>query len=135
MKFLVTGAGGFIGSHVVEALVNAGHQVRALVRYNSRGSWGHLEELASDVLGKIEVRLGDVTDSSQTRLLVEGTDVVLHLAALIGIPYSYHAPASYIAHQRWRHTEHSRSVPPGPCPPRRRDVHQRGLWHCALHAD
>ncbi|MFA5191455.1 MAG: GDP-mannose 4,6-dehydratase [Verrucomicrobiia bacterium] len=97
MKFLVTGAGGFIGSHVVEALVKAGHQVRALVRYNSRGSWGHLEELASDVLGKTEVRLGDVTDPSQTRLLVEGTDVVLHLAALIGIPYSYHAPASYIA--------------------------------------
>lgn len=97
MKFLVTGAGGFIGSHVVEALVKAGHQVRALVRYNSHGSWGHLEELASDVLGKVEVRLGDVTDPSQTRLLVEGADVVLHLAALIGIPYSYHAPASYIA--------------------------------------
>ncbi|MFA6564717.1 MAG: SDR family NAD(P)-dependent oxidoreductase [Verrucomicrobiia bacterium] len=97
MKFFVTGAGGFIGSHVVEALVKAGHQVRALVRYNSRGSWGHLEELAADVRGKTEVRLGDVTDQSQVRSLVEGCDIVLHLAALIGIPYSYHAPASYIA--------------------------------------
>ncbi len=97
MKFLVTGSGGFIGSHVVETLVKTGHQIRALVRYNSRGSWGHLDELAPGVRGKIEVRLGDVTDPSLVRSLVDGCDIVLHLAALIGIPYSYHAPASYVA--------------------------------------
>lgn len=97
MKFLVTGAGGFIGSHVVEALVKAGHQVRALVRYNSRSSWGHLDEIATDVRTNIEVRLGDVTDLSMVQSLVEGCDIVLHLAALIGIPYSYSAPASYVA--------------------------------------
>ena len=97
MKFLVTGAGGFIGSHVVEALIKAGHQVRALVRYNSRGSWGHLDELAEDVRQTVEVQLGDVTDSKLVQSLVDGRDIVLHLAALIGIPYSYSAPASYVA--------------------------------------
>jgi len=97
MKVLVTGAGGFIGSHVVEVLIKAGHQVRALVRYNSRGSWGHLDEFASKVRENIEVRLGDVTDQPQVRSLVDGCDIVLHLAALIGIPYSYDAPASYVA--------------------------------------
>ena len=97
MKFLVTGAGGFIGSHVVEALLQAGHEVRALVHYNSRGSWGHLDGSSAAAGGKMDVRLGDVTDASMVRALVEGCDVVLHLAALIGIPYSYHAPASYVA--------------------------------------
>jgi len=97
MKLLVTGAGGFIGSHVVEALLRAGHEVRALVHYNSRGSWGHLDERNGAALEKLEVRPGDVSDASMVRALVEGCDVVLHLAALIGIPYSYHAPASYVA--------------------------------------
>ena len=97
MHILVTGAGGFIGSHVVEALVKAGHQVRALVRYNSRGSWGHLDEASPEFRSAVEVHLGDVTDPSMVRELVTDCDVVLHLAALIGIPYSYHAPASYVA--------------------------------------
>ena len=97
MKYLVTGAGGFIGSHVVEALLQAGHDVRALARYNSRGSWGHLDISPAAAHPKLEVRLGDVTDASMVRALVDGCDVVLHLAALIGIPYSYHAPASYVA--------------------------------------
>lgn len=97
MKYLVTGAGGFIGSHVVEALLQAGHDVRALARYNSRGSWGHLDISPAAAHPKLEVRLGDVSDASMVRALVDGCDVVLHLAALIGIPYSYHAPASYVA--------------------------------------
>ncbi|MCX6891218.1 MAG: GDP-mannose 4,6-dehydratase [Verrucomicrobia bacterium] len=97
MKYLVTGAGGFIGSHVVEALLGAGHEVRALARYNGRGSWGHLDTSPAATHPKLDVRLGDVTDASMMRTLVDGCDVVLHLAALIGIPYSYHAPASYIA--------------------------------------
>ena len=97
MKYLVTGAGGFIGSHVVESLTEAGHEVRALAHYNSRGSWGHLDGSSATAHPKLEVRLGDVTDASMVRALVDGCDVVLHLAALIGIPYSYHAPASYVA--------------------------------------
>jgi len=97
MKYLVTGAGGFIGSHVVEALVAAGHEVRALAHYNSRGSWGHLDGSSAAAGGKADIRLGDVTDASMMRALVDGCDVVLHRAALIGIPYSYHAPASYVA--------------------------------------
>jgi NAD dependent epimerase/dehydratase len=97
MKYLVTGAGGFIGSHVVEALLQAGHEVRALAHYNSRGSWGHLDGSPAAAHPKLEVRLGDVTDASMVRALVDGCDVVLHLAALIGIPYSYHAPGSYVA--------------------------------------
>jgi len=97
MKFFITGAGGFIGSHVVEALVQAGHRVRALVRYNSRNDWGHLNDVAPGLLPRVEVVLGDVTDPWQMRALVEGCDIVLHLAALIGIPYSYQAPASYVA--------------------------------------
>lgn len=92
MKILVTGAGGFIGSHVAEALLGMGHQVRALAHYNSLGSYGHL----ADAEG-LELRLGDVTDPFGMRTLVEGCDAVLHLAALIGIPYSYTSPASYVA--------------------------------------
>ena len=97
MRILVTGAGGFIGSHVVEALAGAGHEVRALAHYNSRGSWGHLDEINTSTRERLEVRLGDVTDAAMMRALVDGCDVVLHLAALIGIPYSYQAPASYVA--------------------------------------
>lgn len=97
MKMLVTGAGGFIGSHVVEALLREGHSVRALVRYNSRGSWGHLDGKESYLAEGLDVRLGDITDPYLVRDLVVGCDIVFHLAALIGIPYSYHAPASYVA--------------------------------------
>jgi NAD dependent epimerase/dehydratase len=97
MTVLVTGAGGFIGSHLVQALLRSGRSVRALVRYNSRGSWGYLEELRADLQSQLDVRLGDVTDAYLMRDLVAGCELVFHLAALIGIPYSYHAPASYVA--------------------------------------
>ena len=96
-KVLVTGAGGFIGSNVVEELVSAGYDVRALVHYNGRGDWGMLGQLSSDVLRSIEVLSGDVTDAAMVRSLVKGCDAVCHLAALIGIPYSYLAPASYVS--------------------------------------
>lgn len=95
MKILVTGAGGFIGSHLVERLVAVGHDVRALIRYNGRGDRGHLNSIPSDIQSAIEVVAGDVTDSSQVRRMVDGCDAVCHLAALIGIPYSYEAPRSY----------------------------------------
>ncbi|MFI9383571.1 SDR family NAD(P)-dependent oxidoreductase [Kutzneria sp. NPDC052558] len=92
----VTGAEGFIGSHLVEALVAAGHRVRAMVLYNSMGSWGWLEELDADVLDQVDVVLGDVRDAASARELVEGAAAVYHLAALIAIPYSYRAPRSYV---------------------------------------
>lgn len=97
MTVLVTGAGGFIGSHLVQALLGHGHDVRALAHYNSRGSWGHLDDHAPCSSDRLSVRLGDVSDPYLMRDLVAGCDVVFHLAALIGIPYSYHAPASYVA--------------------------------------
>lgn len=93
---LVTGAGGFIGSHLVEALVRSGTPVRALVHYNSAGRRGHLDDLAADVLDAVEVVAGDVGDSSCVAAAVKGCRHVFHLAALIGIPYSYHAPRSYV---------------------------------------
>jgi NAD dependent epimerase/dehydratase len=94
---LITGAGGFIGSHVTELLLREGHQVRALARYNGRGDIGHLRHIPENLRVGLEVRLGDVTDPFLVRDLVAGCDIVLHLAALIGIPYSYVAPASYLA--------------------------------------
>ncbi len=93
---LVTGAGGFIGSHVVEALVRAGQQVRAMVHYNSMGSWGWLESLPPEVLAEVEVVAGDVRDPHGVRTAMAGITDVHHLAALIGIPYSYSAPDSYV---------------------------------------
>jgi dTDP-glucose 4,6-dehydratase len=96
MKILVTGAGGFIGSHVVENLLTHGHNVRALVHYNGKGSYGHLTNMPPDVGNRREIVLGDVTDGYQMRKIVEGCDAVCHLAALIGIPYSYDAPNSYV---------------------------------------
>jgi NAD dependent epimerase/dehydratase len=97
MKILVTGAGGFIGSHLTEAFLREQYYVRALVRYNGRGDWGHLREVPEKLRRHLDVRLGDVTDPFLVRELVMGCDIVLHLAALIGIPYSYIAPASYVA--------------------------------------
>jgi NAD dependent epimerase/dehydratase len=96
-RVLVTGAGGFIGSHLVERLVREGSRVRAMVHYNARGSWGNLDLLPRDVQKEIEVYAGDVTDSSSVRTAVQGCEMVFHLAALIGIPYSYLAPQSYVA--------------------------------------
>lgn len=96
----VTGAGGFIGSHLVEALIAAGWRVRALVHYNSRSHDGWLETVAQDTHpgapAALEIVRGDVADPFQMRELVAGCDLVFHLAALIGIPYSYVAPASYV---------------------------------------
>jgi NAD dependent epimerase/dehydratase len=93
-KILVTGADGFIGSHLVEQLVAAGFDVRALVQYNSFSSWGWLDE--SPIRDEIEVVMGDVRDPGQMRKIVEGVETVYHLAALIAIPYSYQAPSSYV---------------------------------------
>lgn len=95
-KVLVTGADGFIGSHLTEALVRAGHDVRAFVQYNSFNSWGWLDRCADDVRGRFEIFAGDVRDGNGVRTAMAGCDVVLHLAALIAIPYSYHSPDTYI---------------------------------------
>lgn len=93
---LVTGAGGFIGSHLCELLVAEGAQVRAVVHYNGRGDLGNLALVDRAVLDKLEIVLSDVRDRTAMRKAVEGCDVVFHLAALIGIPYSYQAPQSYV---------------------------------------
>ena len=96
-KILVTGADGFIGSHLVEALVSAGHDVRAFVMYNSFNSWGWLDQSSADVLASIDVVAGDIRDPYGIANAMEGCDVVLHLAALIAIPFSYEAPDAYVA--------------------------------------
>lgn len=96
MLAAVTGAEGFIGSHLVEALVASGARVRAMVLYNSFSSWGWLDSLDPEILASVEVVLGDVRDPRATREFIGDADVVHHLAALIAIPYSYHAPHSYL---------------------------------------
>jgi NAD dependent epimerase/dehydratase len=95
-KVLVTGADGFIGSHLVERLVRDGARVRAFVFYNSFDSWGWLDHAAPAVREAIEVVAGDVRDPHGVAAAVEGREVVFHLAALIGIPYSYHSPDAYV---------------------------------------
>jgi dTDP-glucose 4,6-dehydratase len=95
-KILVTGADGFIGSHLVESLVNQGYKVKAFVLYNSFNKWGWLDSLDKSVLSEIEVFAGDIRDPYGVKNAMEGCDSVLHLAALIAIPYSYHSPDTYI---------------------------------------
>lgn len=95
-KVLVTGADGFIGSHLTEMLVRQGYDVRAFVLYNSFNSWGWLDSCASEVQGKFEVFSGDVRDSNSVLEAMKGCDRVLHLASLIAIPYSYQAPETYV---------------------------------------
>lgn len=92
----MTGADGFIGSHLVEHLVRLGHDVRAFVLYNSFNSWGWLDFCAPDAVGQFEVFAGDIRDPYGVRAAIQDCDVVLHLAALIGIPYSYHSPDTYV---------------------------------------
>lgn len=95
-KVLVTGADGFIGSHLTERLVRLGFEVRAFTYYNSFSSWGWLDHCAPDVKGNFEVFSGDVRDAYGVRQAVKGCERVFHLAALIAIPYSYHSPDTYV---------------------------------------
>lgn len=96
MKILVTGADGFIGSHLVEALVRLGYDVRAFAVYNSFNSWGWLDDCAPDVKGRFEVVSGDIRDPHGVKEAMRGCSAVLHLAALIAIPYSYTSPSTYV---------------------------------------
>lgn len=94
LRILVTGSGGFIGSHLTERLVQAGYDVRAFIRYNSQSRWGWLEE--SPYKDQTEVYMGDIRDYDSVRDAVRGVNTIFHLAALIGIPYSYKSPLAYI---------------------------------------
>lgn len=93
---MVTGADGFIGSHLTEELVKKGERVKAFCFYNSFGSWGWLDSLEPAVKNEIEVFMGDIRDPNGVRTAMEGQDIVYHLAALIAIPFSYHSPDSYV---------------------------------------
>ena len=95
-KILVTGADGFIGSHLTEELVKQGYNVKAFVYYNSFNSWGWIDALPNDIKEGIDVFTGDVRDPNGVRIAMENCDTVFHLAALIAIPFSYHSPDSYV---------------------------------------
>ena len=95
-KILVTGADGFIGSHLTEALLDRGYEVKAFVYYNSFNSWGWLDSLTPERLKQIEIFSGDIRDPNGVRTAMDGVDMVFHLAALIAIPFSYHSPDSYV---------------------------------------
>ncbi len=95
-KVLVTGADGFIGSHLTETLLEAGYDVKAFAYYNSFNSWGWLDTLPKEKLNQIEVFTGDIRDPNGVREAMKGVDGVFHLAALIAIPFSYHSPDSYV---------------------------------------
>ena len=96
MHVLITGADGFIGSHLTEALVRQGHDVRAFVLYNSFNSWGWLDHCAPDVRGHFDIFSGDIRDPHGVKAAMKGRGAVLHLAALVAIPYSYHSPDTYV---------------------------------------
>ena len=93
---IITGADGFIGSHLVETCVRSGKRVRAFVFYNSFNSWGWLDTLPKEVISEIEVITGDIRDPNGVRTAMKGMDEVYHLAALIAIPFSYHSPDTYV---------------------------------------
>ena len=95
-KVLVTGADGFIGSHLTEELIRQGHDVRAFVLYNSFNSWGWLDHAEPEIKKNLDIFAGDVRDPHGVQQAMKGCDIVFHLAALIGIPYSYHSPDTYI---------------------------------------
>ncbi|TRZ76479.1 MAG: SDR family NAD(P)-dependent oxidoreductase [Deltaproteobacteria bacterium] len=95
-RVLVTGADGFIGSHLVERLLMRGSKVRAFVFYNAFNNWGWLDTLPKDILAQIDIFSGDVRDPNGVRQAMQGCDIVFHLAALIAIPFSYHSPDSYV---------------------------------------
>lgn len=95
-KVLVTGADGFIGSHLVETLLDEGYEVRAFVLYNSFNTWGWLDTFSKEKLDKIGIFTGDVRDPNAVRQAAKGVDAIFHLAALIAIPYSYYAPDAYV---------------------------------------
>jgi NAD dependent epimerase/dehydratase len=95
-KVVVTGAGGFIGSHLVEALVREGSEVRAFVFYNSISSIGWLEDLPDEIKSQLDIVYGDIRDPYATKNAIRGCQLVLHLAALVGIPYSYRSPGAYV---------------------------------------
>lgn len=96
MKVLVTGADGFIGSHLVEELVKKGYRVKAFVYYNSFNTWGWLDTLSKDVMENVEIFQGDIRDSNGVEEAMRGAEAVFHLAALIAIPFSYHSPDTYV---------------------------------------
>ncbi len=95
-KILITGADGFIGSHLTEELVRQGYDVRAFVMYNSFNSWGWLDSVPLEIRENLDIFSGDIRDPNGVRQAMKGCDVVLHLAALIAIPYSYHSPDTYV---------------------------------------
>ena len=96
MKVLVTGADGFIGSHLTEELVKKGYEVKAFTYYNSFGTWGWLDSFPKDILQHVEIVSGDIRDPNGVRTAVKGVEEVFHLAALIAIPFSYYSPDSYV---------------------------------------
>ena len=95
-KVVITGADGFIGSHLTEALVEQGCRVKAFCYYNSFNSWGWLDSFEKRIINELEIFTGDVRDPNGVRTALKNADIVFHLAALIAIPYSYHSPDSYI---------------------------------------